>query len=60
MSGLLYLSYLYLCEDDWCFHYEWQKIKNTNSFGECLARGFPTVDTLPRVCYAGNKIFEEE
>lgn len=23
--GGLYLAYLLACEDDWCYHYEWQK-----------------------------------
>ncbi len=28
--GGLYLAYLLMCEDDWCYHYEWQKERRSN------------------------------
>ena len=34
--GILYIAYLYMCEDDWCFFYEWQKERRANSFENLL------------------------
>ena len=28
--GGLYLAYLLMCEDDWCYHYEWQRERRAN------------------------------
>lgn len=55
--GVLYFIYLWNCEDDWCFHYEWQVKKNTNTFAECINRGYPiTTNSLGQeVCSIGNK-----
>ncbi|HLD61327.1 MAG TPA: hypothetical protein VJA27_04335 [Patescibacteria group bacterium] len=47
------------CEDDWCFIFPWQKTMRTNSFGECVARGFPVMESYPRQCRAGDKVFVE-
>ncbi|KKU48904.1 MAG: hypothetical protein UX68_C0006G0021 [Parcubacteria group bacterium GW2011_GWA2_46_9] len=47
------------CEDDWCFVFEWQKVRATNSFGECAARSFPVEESYPRRCRAGGKVFIE-
>lgn len=47
------------CEDDWCFVFEWQKIRATNSFGECSVRGFPIEESYPRRCRAVGKVFIE-
>ncbi len=56
----LFVAYLKLCQDDWCFVFQWQKIKYTNSFAECETRGFPILETYPRVCKSGNKTFTED
>lgn len=52
--------YLYSCQDDWCFYFNWQKVAHTNSFGECIARGFPVTESYPRQCRVGSKTFVEE
>ncbi len=31
--GGLYLAYLLACEDDWCYHYEWQKERRADIYG---------------------------
>ena len=49
--------YVYSCQDDWCFLFEWQKIRATNSYEECVARGFPIEESSPARCRAGSKIF---
>ncbi len=28
--GAVYSLYLFMCEDDWCYHYEWQKERRAN------------------------------
>ncbi|RJQ36354.1 hypothetical protein C4552_03645 [Candidatus Parcubacteria bacterium] len=50
---------LYTCEDDWCFWFEWQKVRATNDFATCVARGFPVTESHPRQCRAGDKTFTE-
>lgn len=57
--GLIFGWYLLACEDDWCFIYEWQKVRATNSFDECIARGYPASGAFPRECRAGSKVFVE-
>jgi len=52
--------YLSACEDDWCMHFEWQKVRMTNNFEDCVARGFPVMESYPRQCRAGDKTFVEE
>ena len=55
--GILYFIYLWNCEDDWCFNYEWQVKKQTNTFAECVNRGYPFT-TNPQgqeVCKIDNK-----
>ena len=47
------------CEDDWCFVFEWQKIRATHGFEECAARGFPVEESYPRRCRAGGRVFIE-
>lgn len=56
----IFILFLKLCEDDWCFIFEWQKIRHTSSFLECETRGFPVLETYPRVCKAGDKTFIED
>lgn len=51
--------YLLACEDDWCFMFEWQKIRATHTFEECILRGFPVLESYPRQCKAGDKSFVE-
>lgn len=55
----IYAFYLFRCEDDWCFFFEWQRIHRTDSFAECAARGFPVAESHPRACRAGDKVFIE-
>ena len=47
------------CQDDWCFIFEWQRVRATNSFEECVVRGFPVMESYPRQCRAGDKTFTE-
>lgn len=54
-----YIWFLFACEDDWCFIFQWQKVRATNTFEDCLAREFPVTDSFPRQCRAGTKIFTE-
>lgn len=56
----LFISFLKLCEDDWCFVFEWQKIQHTNNFADCEIRGFQVLETYPSVCKAGDKTFIED
>lgn len=35
-------------------------INSTNSFAECVKRGFPVMESYPRQCRAGDKTFVEE
>ncbi len=56
----LFILTLVKCEDDWCFVTDWQKEKYTNDFATCADRGFPILETYPRVCKAGDKTFTEE
>ena len=57
--GGLFVLVLAKCEDDWCFVTDWQKVKHTNDFATCTVRGFPILETYPRVCKAGDKTFVE-
>lgn len=59
VGGVAYWAYLYNCEDDWCATYEWQKVRITNNFGECVGRGFSVTEISPRECRAGKKVFTE-
>lgn len=52
--------FFYSCEDDWCLLFDWQKIRVTQSFEECEARGFPVMQTYPRQCVAGSATFVEK
>lgn len=53
------VGFLIGCDDDRCFYFDWQKTRHTNSFAECLARGYPVMESFPRRCQAGDKIFVE-
>ncbi|MDO8521451.1 MAG: Gmad2 immunoglobulin-like domain-containing protein [bacterium] len=65
VCGLLLLSavltgvFLFSCEDDWCFVTEWQKVKAADSFERCVSLGFPVMESYPRQCRAGDKLFVE-
>lgn len=45
------------CEDDWCFLFEWQKIRAADSFERCVSLGFPVIKVYPPECRAGGKSF---
>ncbi|MCR4306558.1 MAG: Gmad2 immunoglobulin-like domain-containing protein [Candidatus Yonathbacteria bacterium] len=51
--------FLFQCEDDWCFVFQWQKIKAVDSFERCVLLGFPVMESYPRQCRAGEKSFTE-
>ncbi|MBI2056539.1 MAG: Gmad2 immunoglobulin-like domain-containing protein [Candidatus Sungbacteria bacterium] len=51
--------FLNQCEDDWCFLFEWQKVRAADSFERCAALGFPMMESYPRQCRAGAKSFVE-
>ena len=38
--GGLYLAYLFMCEDDWCYHYEWQRERREEKYNPHLAPAF--------------------
>lgn len=50
----IFIWFLNACEDDWCFYFQWQKIRATNSFEECVARGFGVMESYPRQCRLPN------
>lgn len=56
----LFVIDLTTCNSNWCFVTNWQKVKHTNDFATCADRGFPILQTYPRVCKAGDKTFTEE
>lgn len=58
IAGLVGL-FLFQCEDDWCFVFEWQKIQAADSFSRCANLGFPVMESYPRQCRAGTKLFLE-
>ena len=47
------------CQDDWCFMFEWQKIRAADSFEHCVSLGFPVIEVYPPECRAGGKSFPE-
>ncbi|TSC67732.1 MAG: hypothetical protein G01um101466_654 [Parcubacteria group bacterium Gr01-1014_66] len=51
--------FLFQCEDDWCFVFQWQKIRAANSFERCAELGFPVTQSHPRQCNAGRKSFQD-
>lgn len=58
--SLLLAFFLFNCKEDWCYVFEWQKIRMVNSFEDCVALGFAVSDSSsPRVCIAGSKPFTE-
>ncbi|MDP3794962.1 MAG: Gmad2 immunoglobulin-like domain-containing protein [bacterium] len=54
------IAFLFACEDDWCFLFDWQKVRAADSFERCAALGFPVAESYPRQCQAGDKLFVEE
>lgn len=54
--GVLFLN---ACEDDWCFVFEWQKIRAADSFERCASLGFPVMESYPAQCRAGDKHFTQ-
>lgn len=57
LIGVLYFLYLWNCEDDWCFQYEWQVRKNTQTFSDCVNRGYPVSAQIDgsKICKIGYK-----
>jgi len=55
--GIIFITYV--CADDWCFIFPWQKIQAVDSFERCAGLGFPVMESYPRQCRAGNKSFVE-
>ena len=53
------LLFLNACEDDWCYVYQWQKLRAADSFERCASLGFPVMESSPRQCSAGSKTFTE-
>lgn len=51
--------FLWQCEDDWCLVFLWQRARVADSFERCAALGFPVMESYPRQCYAGGKLFTE-
>jgi hypothetical protein len=51
--------FLNQCEDDWCFLFQWQKVRAATSFERCVLLGFPVMESYPRQCRAGEKSFTE-
>ena len=57
-AGIWFFSYG--CQSDWCLVGEGQKIQATNSYQQCVARGFPVSTAAnPWICTAGDKFFIE-
>lgn len=42
--------FLNTCEDDWCFLFEFQRVRSVRSFEECAARGYAIMESSPRQC----------
>ena len=57
LAGVSAFVFLNKCEDDWCFVFEWQKIRAADSFERCAGLGFPVMESYPSQCRAGNKNF---
>ncbi len=57
VAGALFAVYIWKCEDDWCFIFEWQKIQAADSFERCVNLGFPVIKFYPPQCRAGEKSF---
>ena len=49
----------FVCQDEWCYFFEFQKVRWINSFEECVSRGLPVMESYPRQCRAGQKTFVE-
>jgi hypothetical protein len=54
-----FFLFFYNCQTDSCLIFEWQKIRAVDSFERCEALGFPVMESYPRQCRAGDKIFTE-
>ena len=59
LAGALVGLDMWKCEDDWCFIFEWQKIRAADSFERCVRLGFPVIKLYPPECRAGDKSFPE-
>jgi hypothetical protein len=57
LVGVLVFVFLDKCEDDWCFVFQWQKIRAADSFERCVNLGFPVTESYPSQCRAGDKNF---
>ncbi len=56
----IFITFVGLCKDDWCFLFDWQKANAADSFERCAALGFPIMESFPRQCRAGEKTFTEK
>lgn len=52
--------FLFTCNDDWCGLFAFQKERMADSFERCVALGFPIMESHPRQCRAGDKLFVEK
>ncbi len=59
IAAAVFSAFLYACEDDWCMWFNWQKAAQVTNFEECVARGFPVMESYPRQCRAGDTTFTE-
>ena len=58
--ALLLAFFFFNCKEDWCYVFEWQKVRMVKSFEDCVTLGFPiSTNSSPRVCIAGNKPYTE-
>lgn len=57
--GLWYGVFL-RCQDDWCLVTERQKEGAADSFERCQELGFPVMESYPRQCRAGERVFTEK
>lgn len=44
----------------WLFQSDWYKASQVNSFEECVEAGNPVMESYPRQCQAGDKLFIED
>jgi hypothetical protein len=50
---------MFRCQSDWCLVFDWQKANVADSFERCVELGFPVMESDPRQCRAGEKLFVE-
>lgn len=57
VGGLVVAGVTYLCQDDWCYVFPWQKQKLVHSFDDCSRLGYPILETFPEQCRVGTRTF---